>query len=410
LNARGTTPDGASTSDVPRARVFHLIKGLGRGGAERLLCEGHRYADAEGFHYGYGYFLASKSAMVEDLEDLGAEVHCFGSAHTGSMILACWKVARFLRRWEADLLHCHLPLAGVVGRVAGTIAGIPVVYSEHNLHESYKWPTRRLNRWTWGLQEVVFAVSDAVASSISKSGASGVPIHTIQNGICTQTFSRASVSSRSIRDELHIPEEATVVGTVAGFRRNKRLDIWLETARRIRESCPNVRYLLVGDGSLRGEIESLGTSLGLEDVLHIAGMQEDVEAYLAAMDVYLISSRFEGLPLAMLEAMSMQLPVVATAVGGIPEALTHGESGLLVPHGDAAALAAAVIELIGDQARADAMGASGRKRVVEDFSLARTVRELEAGYARVLSGHTVRAANARDVAVTRGPQLQDRRH
>jgi len=135
---------------------------------------------------------------------------------------------------------------------------------------------------------------------------------------------------------------------------------------------------------LRPDIERRVDELGLRESTRLVGMQEEVAPYLAVMDIYLMSSQFEGLPVALLEAMSMQLPVVATPVGGIREAVANGHTGLLVPAGDAAAMAAAALELIDDQNRRRAMGDAGRKRVQQSFSLARAVRETEEVYTRVL--------------------------
>lgn len=365
-------------------KVFHLIKGLGRGGAEKLLCESYLHADREQFQYGFGYFLKARSAMVADLERAGAEVHCFGAANTASLILSWTKLSRFLRRWEADLVHCHLPLTGVVGRIAGKMAGVPVVYTEHNLPDSYARPTRFLNLATWKMQEHVFAVSESVHSSIMASRAEGVPVQVVQNGVCTDRFSPSAVMDSGIRDRLQIADTTTVVGTVAGFRPHKRLDIWLEAASIVRQHKTDVCFLLVGDGTLRPDIERRVDELGLKESTRLVGMQEEVAPYLAAMDIYLMSSQFEGLPVALLEAMSMQLPVVATPVGGIREAVADGLTGLLVPAGDAAAMASAALELIDDQNRRRAMGDAGRKRVQQSFSLARAVRETEEVYARVL--------------------------
>src|SRR3712207_3826346 len=113
-----------------KIRVFHLIKGLGRGGAEMLLPEGLRFADRDRFEYSYGYFLPWKNAMVEALETQGVEVTCFGGRNNLQILLAARVVAAHLKRARIDLVHGHLPIAGVVGRIAARLAGIPMVYTE----------------------------------------------------------------------------------------------------------------------------------------------------------------------------------------------------------------------------------------------------------------------------------------
>jgi hypothetical protein len=154
-----------------RIRVFHLIKGLGRGGAEMLLPEGLRFADRKHFCYGYGYFLPQKLSMVRGLEDQEVEVTCFTARSNPSILASTFRVARHLKSWDADLLHCHMPMAGVVGRVAARLAGIPVVYTEHNKMERFHPLSRWLNLVTWTWQHEVVAVSEDVAKSIAAAQA-----------------------------------------------------------------------------------------------------------------------------------------------------------------------------------------------------------------------------------------------
>ncbi|HSL84432.1 MAG TPA: glycosyltransferase, partial [Thermoanaerobaculia bacterium] len=273
-----------------RLRVFHLIKGLGRGGAESLLLGcGGRHGEAS-VAYGAGYFLPWKDALVAPLREAGVEVVRFTARTAPGMLAQVPRIASFLRRWRAGVVHCHLPLAGVAGRLAGRLAGVPVVYTEHNLMERYHPWTRRANLWTWGLQARVVAVSAEVAASIERHGGSIVPVRVVRNGVPVDRLRRDAAAGLEVRRRLGIPEDAPVVGQVAVFRRQKRLDLWLETAREIRRRRPDARFLLVGDGPLRGKVESLARELGLGDAVCFAGLQDDVRPYLSAMDLLLVSS------------------------------------------------------------------------------------------------------------------------
>jgi glycosyltransferase involved in cell wall biosynthesis len=365
-------------------RVFHLIKGLGRGGAEMLLLETQRATPPSRVTYGYGYLLPWKDALAEPLRMAGGEVVCFPHPTAASLPRAVWQVARHLEAFRADLLHCHLPVTGVVGRLAGRLAGVPVVYTEHNLHERYHPLTRRLNLWTWGLQERVVAVSGEVRDSALRHAGERVLVEVILNGVPVDRFRPDSEARARLRRELGIAPQAPVVGTVAVFRPQKRLHDWLEAARRIREAHGEARFLLVGDGPLRGELEERARQLGLGDAVLFPGLQEEVRPYLGAMDLFLQSSDFEGLPVALLEALAMELPVVATAVGGVPEVVEPGVSGILVPPGQPEDLAEAVVDLLARPERARALGAAGHARVVERFSMERMLLSLEALYRRVL--------------------------
>lgn len=358
-------------------RVFHLIKSLGRGGAEMLLSEGLRFANRNQFEYAYGYFLPWKNALVPNLEQQQVSVHCFGARNNAAILLSAPRVARFLKQWRADLLHCHLPVAGAVGRVAGKLADVPVVYTEHNKMERYHGLTRQLNLATWHWQQRVIAVSEDVRQSVEHFAGNRVRVEVVRNGVDVGRFEQRQVDDTAIRRQMGIPLDAPVIGTVAVFRVQKQLDDWLRAAAILHARYPQVRFILVGDGPLRQELHDLATSIGLKGVLHFAGLQKDVREYLAAIDVYLMSSRFEGLPVALLEAMSMACTPVCTAVGGIPEVIRSGENGLLAPPGHPEALAHAVESLLESPGTLERWGAAARQTVVHDFSMERMARQLE---------------------------------
>jgi glycosyltransferase involved in cell wall biosynthesis len=358
-------------------RIFHLIKSLGRGGAEMLLVEGIGAVDSPRVTFGVGYFLPWKDTLVAPLRARGAEVICFDVHREAALLLRVPAVARFIRRWHADVLHCHLPLAGVVGRLAGRLAHVPVVYTEHNVMERYHPWTRRLNLATWRLQDHAVAVSGEVADSIRRHAPASVPVTTIRNGVPVASFAPEPAAKARIRASVGIPEDAPVVGTVAVFRTQKRLDLWLDTAARVAGTMPAARFLLVGDGPLRVALEAKAVSLGLGDAVHFVGLQTDVRAYLAAMDVYLLSSDFEGLPLGLLEAMAAERPAVATMVGGIPEVVVDGETGSLVRPRDVEGLAAATTAMLADGERRRRMGRAARARAEQRYSIGEMNAELE---------------------------------
>lgn len=369
---------------VDSLRVFHLIKGLGRGGAEGLLLGCGSPSRDPAVTYGTGYFLPWKDALEAPLRGAGVEVVRFTARSSVGMALQMGRIASFLRTWRADLVHCHLPLAGVVGRLAGRAAGVPVVYTEHNLMERYHPWTRRANLWTWRLQARVVAVSAEVAASIERHAGSRVPVRVVRNGVPVDRLRRDPDGGSEVRRRLGIPPEAPVLGQVAVFRRQKRLDLWLETARQVLRDRPDARFVLVGDGPLRPEIERCARDLGLTGAVSFTGLQDDVRPFLSAMDLLLVTSEFEGLPLVLLEAMALELPVVATAVGGIPEVVVDHRTGRLVPFGNPERSAAAALEVLARPAEAREMGRAARQRVATEFSTDRMLTELETLYREVV--------------------------
>lgn len=367
-------------------RVLHLIKGLGLGGAENLLLAAARRRSRGPVTYEIAYFLPWKDALAGPLRETGARVTCLSARSAAGILTRVPGLAGHLRDRRIDLVHCHLPLAGVAGRLAGALAGVPVVYTEHNVMERYHPLTRRANLWTWRLQKAVVAVSTEVAGSIDRYAGSKVPVRVVTNGVPVEDLRFDPEGGERVRRALGIPTGAPVVGQVAVFRRQKRLDLWVRAAGALRRRIPESRFLLVGDGPLRGEVEAAVRDARLGDTLYLTGLREDVRPYLSAMDLLMISSDYEGLPLVLLEAMALERPVVATAVGGIPEVVADGATGRLVPAGDPEALAGRAAELLADARARRAMGEAGRRRVEERFGTERMMAELESLYHEVLDG------------------------
>jgi len=379
-------------------RILHFIKGLGRGGAEILLVHALRYSDRDRFEYECAYMLPHKNALVAELEALGAPVHLVPGLSKAELLTASWRLSRLIREREIDLIHAHLPVAGIVARFAGALSRVPVVYTEHNLNEHYRCGSRWGNRVTWRMNDAVAAVSQPVAESIARTmpTRAQVPVRTILNGVDCDQF-RDLPGGGETRTALGIDADAPVVINVAIFRRQKRLDLWLEAARKIHAALPEVQFILVGDGPMRAEVESWVQSKGLRDRVHLVGLQEDVKPYLAAADLFLLTSDFEGLPLAVIEAMAAGLPVVATRAGGLPGLVgEEGEvGGILLDKGDVPGCAEAVVGLLGDRPRLAMIGKTGRARVRRHFSAERMVHEYEDMYTAIATHEKSRGGRRR---------------
>ncbi len=370
---------------MERVKVLHIIKSLGRGGAEMLLPETLALHNKDNFEFYYVYFLPWKDQMVKEIEAQGGNVTCLPAKNNLQIIFSVKKLVRYIRKHRIKLIHCHLPWAGIVGRLAGIQTGIPVLYTEHNKWERYHRLTYFLNKITFGKQRMAIAVSGEVAQSIRKFYSSSRPeIRTILNGVNTQKFAR-SVNDRSMRLKLGIVDDAVVIGTVSVFRLQKRLDKWLEVAHEVHMRHPNTYFIVVGDGPLREEIEQKAAALNMSSYLHFAGLQENVRPYFNAMDVFMMASRFEGLPIALLEAMSMECIPVCTKAGGIPEVINHGVDGLLCDVDEPGNLAVEMDRLLANFGNLQpVLKGAARKKIIERFSLRRMVTELEEAYYSVL--------------------------
>jgi L-malate glycosyltransferase len=375
---------GDRRSEKRPIRVLHLIKGLNRGGAEVLLLEGGLASRESRYAYSYAYLNPDHDTLRAELETLGGEVWCVGARNPALMLLKARRVAQFVRQHQIDILHCHLPLAGVVGRFAGRLAGVPVVYTEHNKVEYYRRATFLLNRLTYAWQDHVVAVSDSVCRSIYAYLRPSVPVTVIRNGIDTAHYVRLVGDRARTRSALSIPPDGKVVGIVASFTRQKRLDVWLEAAQEIAGTVPNTYFLLVGEGPLRRSFEQRLLSARMRERIRLVGAVPDVRPYLAAMDVYLMTSAFEGLPVSLLEAMAMECAPVCTAVGGIPEVIRDGQSGYLAQPGDSEALSRYVCTLLESEARRLEVGKKARQAVLGGFDVRQMVGQVEGVYDDVL--------------------------
>jgi glycosyltransferase involved in cell wall biosynthesis len=366
--------------------VLHIIKSLGRGGAEMLLPETLRQHDKQKFSFHYIYFLPWKDQMVPDIEKEGGTVVCIPAKNNASILFAVRKIAAYVRKHNIQLIHCHLPWAGIAGRLAGKLTGIPVVYTEHNKWERYHKVTYYLNKLSFSSQQKVIAVSEEVANSIKTNYRKGKPpVHVVANGADTIKYARTETFEKDIRTEFNIPATATVIGIACVFRAQKRLGTWLEIARELHAKHPDTFFIIVGDGPLRDEVHAKAMALGTGKYVFFAGLQAETRPYFKAMDLFMMSSEFEGLPIALLEAMSMNCVPACTAAGGIPEVIKDEVNGVLVPVQQPMQLVERLSQLLQRPGEVAQMKQAARETVINSFSMKKMVTELEDIYSNLIN-------------------------
>ena len=189
-----------------------------------------------------------------------------------------------------------------------------------------------------------------------------------------------------LRASLGLPVRAPVVGTVGRLVYQKAQDVFLRAAALVVQEIPDARFLVVGEGPQAAALERLRSQLGLDAACRFTGFRRDVAALLGVMDVFTLPSILEGFPQVLLEAFAQSRPVVATRIDGVTELIEDHLNGRLVPSGDAAALAATLIELLQDRAQAGKLGQAGRRHAEEQFSVTRMVQDVETFYDNVLHG------------------------
>jgi glycosyltransferase involved in cell wall biosynthesis len=365
-------------------RVLLLIKGLGRGGAEQLLVSAAPYLDRARFDYEVAYLLPHKDALVGELEHAGLRAHCLGGTRAGTWI---GRFRSLVKKGGFHLVHAHSPYAAIGARLAlSRRRGPRVVYTEHNVWGRYHPVTYWANLITFHRNHHVFAVSDHVRESIRYPGPLGflrMPrVETRYYGI-----DRASVAqwgmADGVREELGIPAGARVVGTVANFKVGKGHMHLLDAAATVRRAIPDVRFVVVGQGPLEPEVRRRAGQMGLDGTVVFTGYREDATRIMGAFDVLAIPSQYDGLSIALLEAMSLGKPAVLTRVGGNPEVVEDGEHGLVVPAAEPDALADGIVTLLQDPALRERLGKAAMRRA-QDFDIRAAVHRSEELYEELL--------------------------
>jgi glycosyltransferase involved in cell wall biosynthesis len=365
--------------------VLIVIKGLGRGGAEQLLASGAPYLDRERYRYQFAYLLPWKDSLVGELSALGLPVHCLQGARGAGWV---GRLRSLVRQSGVDLIHVHSPVAAAAARVAAG-HGTRIVYTEHNLWSRYHPATYAANLLTFPRNQHVFAVSDEVRASVRYPAPLRAlpmpPVETLHHGLDPAAVAAwDGGDDQAVRAELGIPEGVPVVGNIANFKAAKDHVTLLQAAAKVRAAVPEVRFVLVGQGPLEPQTRRLAGELGLEGTVVFAGFRTDAQRLAATFDLFTLSSTYEGLPIALIEAMALGRPAVVTGVGGTPEVVTDGAEGLVVPPRDPSALADGLLRLLGDAELRAGMGARARARAF-DFDIRKAVRRMEQVYTELLA-------------------------
>lgn len=360
--------------------VLHFITELDAGGAQIALYRLLANSDRENFPPQVVCLYNGDKLVAQQIRALGISVI---DLHMPApwRLDALWRLYRLLRQQRPCLLHCWMFHADIAGRVVGRLARVPLIITSRRSQEIGGPHRERLRRLTGRLDDKIIAVSDqARQAEIERTGAPPAKVVTVYNGIACDRFVRPEATAVAIRQEFNIPLTVPVVGMIGRLHPVKGHTFLLAALARLRQTCADVHLLIVGDGALRPALVSQVAAEGLVTAVTFTGTRADIPDILAALDIVALPSLWEGLPNVVLEAMAAAKPVVATAVGGTPEVVVSGVTGLLVPPGDVAALAEALAALLADPARARTMGVAGRQHVESHFTLAQTVKAVEDVY------------------------------
>jgi len=343
---------------------------------------------------------AERGVAFTRVPGLGREIDL---RRDGAVVLRLW---REMRRWRPHLVHTHLAKAGAAGRLAAKLAGVPLVvhtYHGHVFH-GYFSPRktalllaveRRLARWT----DRIVVLGEQQRDEILGFGV-GRPEQMVRIplGLELGPFLEAETLRGGFRRELGVPPCIPLVGIVARLVPIKQHELFLEAACRVSAQVPGVAFAVVGDGERRAALEALARRMGLAvpspgspppggtAAVYFTGFRTDLPAVYADLDAFVLCSRNEGLPVAVIEALAAARPVVAGDVGAVGDLVGDGETGVLVPPNDAAALATGLLRVLREPEAAARLGAAGRAHVYPRFSIDRLERDLRALYRELAAG------------------------
>lgn len=363
---------------MKRIKLLYLISRLDIGGMERQLLTLVSNLDREKFDIDIVYFQGD-GHLKSEFESLGCRVKKFNV--TGPWDISIYpKLYSHIKRKEYDIIHTHSLKADLWGAIVGSLTRTPLIISTvHNNEERLLGNpfVRFLEKRVIGrVDNTIVIVSDGVGRFLmEKAGISKDKMKRVYYGMDASDVEIDK--DKDIRQEFGIDGDAPLVGCIGRLTEQKGHIYLIQAAKNIVENFSEVKFLIVGKGELERSLKKLVRDSGLDSNFIFTGFREDVYSIIDKLDLVALPSLWEGFGLVLLEAMAMGKPVVATNVGGIPEIIQDGETGILIPPRNPDALADAIIKLLKDKGLTQRMGEAGRRRVKENFQAARMTKEIE---------------------------------
>jgi glycosyltransferase involved in cell wall biosynthesis len=371
-----------------RIKIVYVITSTGVGGAEKILY--YTVTGLDSTKYSISLCsLKERGEIAKELEKCGVQIHCLRMVNKEgvigwlSSIITLFRLFSYLRKLRPTIVHSFLFRANILARIAGYLTGVPIIISSIRVMGGEKEFFHFLERMTSFVVDRYVTVSESVKGYIiQKSKIPVEKVSVIYNGVNIKNCDSLQVQNV----KLSFSREAgnIILMTVGRLHKQKGHYYLIHAISKVKKEVLKIRLLIIGEGEEEKNLKNLVKSLDLTDQIIFTGLKYDVENILPIAELFILPSLWEGMPNAVLEAMATGKPVVATEVGGIPELVIHGETGLLVPPKDSDALASAIIDLLQDKLKAKKMGEVGRIRVEEHFNISKTVEKTESLYQELL--------------------------
>lgn len=371
-------------------RVVYFLNSVIRGGAEEHLLSLLTHLDGTQFEPTVVCPSALISLMKTDFKRIGVEF-CEMNIRSWTSIKDIAKFIKLLRKKRPDIVHSHLFFAGMFANPIAKFAGVPVTIETAHVREVWrKGPIKTcylIDRFFSLFTDKIIAVSNAVANYlITVKGLNSQKIQVIYNGKDLRKFNPdVNPNALQMKRKFSLNKATGIIGVIGRLNFQKGHSYFLEAVPHVLAKTPGVKFLIVGDGELRKELEILAERLGILQSVIFAGFQKEIPEIISILDILVLPSLFEGLPLVAIEGSAMAKPVIVTNVDGSPEVIKHQETGIVVPPRDPFALAQAMLNLLRDKERAKRYGENGRVFVRERFDINLQVRETERLYKSCLS-------------------------
>lgn len=353
-----------------KIHVMHIIDGLGVGGTETILYELIDGLITQGFRITVCYF--NSGPLVDKYAELDVSmIHIPFIFRIDPFLF--FRLICIMRREKPQIVHTHLFKSDFHGILAAWINNVPVILT--TLHSMNDWARFPPFGWIYGfilrLVDKIIVLSDEISEYFSVR--CKVPMEmflTIHNAIPIRRFLEVDSKKRKIiRDEFNVKPKETLYGFVARLAPPKDHSTFLHAAVKILEKTPRARFMIVGEGELKIPMMALSSELGIENKVIFTGFRGDIPEVMTALDVLVLASRFEGLPVVLMEAMASSRPIVATLARGIVSVVSHGKNGLLVPQADPDALASACLQLENDDRLRERLVMSGLELAKSTFNI-----------------------------------------
>ena len=381
-------------------KVLHILptveEGKGIGGAEKLILFMSEQISPEKASFAIAYHVPSRlsdserTKVEEEFLSRGVKVDTFRSKSKFDLT-AVSQLTRIIRSRDIDVIHSHQPRVDFFGAIASKLTGVPLVITRHlsikdTFRNSLKGKIYEFidSEISLRFSYLVCAVSSQIADDLIKSRL--VPakkVRVVYNGISVESMHN-KVSGKTIRSQFKIPDRIPLVGIIARLNTQKGHEYFIRAASGVIRKNPEVKFLIVGDGPLKGTLEKLAVELKTGSSIIFAGYRTDIAQIVSELDMVVLSSLSEGLPVVILEAMALGKPIVSFSVGGVPEIVENRKTGLLVKEKDVTALTEAILELAEDREKAVIMGEAGRRLAREKFGIEKTVGEYLSIYSALL--------------------------